>query len=1048
MSDVFISHFNKDKDLAIAVADGLEQLGYSTWYYERDAAPGIDHLTQTSEAIENCGAVLLIISDDSIQSFEVDKEVDWTHLQHKPILPILRDLTWEDFEKRQKKWRIVLGATVGITVTINNIAQAIPRIRQGLEKHGITSIPIDPEIRKAYPYPLASVYTSHLIVPPAINQAYQVHQGLQNIVPAIAKYLTALVLSYYKKHRTDQPDPAFSRGLESITRTGLESWLSLFETVLGELTDSKESLIEEIRGFYYQKLYQSDPVGEAISQLQSWSQLENLSTAPFSMQDFFKALIAYQRHPNGWVARGAVLDATTYQQRVVVLRRGLEILLKNLRFLTDYPLLYVRGIGSSQKLYDGMGSELRLSTMATPSDLGLVSNHVYIWKNNKPQLDLYPLLSGHDCAGCNQLRSFYPNTKPDTLPDLISYSCSHQLQWSEGYEQEIKQFFATRQQNEPKPASLQPVIQILRELWSDGQITAEESKQIDLLAKALQIPREEMAKLKTEVREELFAPLLNVMREQLVSSEITVEGQRQIDTFALELGFLPEVTARIQSEEERLLPFIQLVKELLANGNITSEGQERIDTFAKEMGILSQVASRLQSQIKPLVKPVIEPPHPAPSPSEKHYRKVEEIPISSPPVALAVNTSPYSVFVADEGGEVKIYGEKGLIYRDHFDGRIWRVRAHEGRFLAGTWNSYVYCFDQRHLKWQTLLSGPISAMEFLGPDKLIAGSWEGQVAILDLESGELVWTDELKDAISSIGAAADGELLAVGTYGGQVAVLNSNGEMNWLRDVGTGIVNLWFLNRDKDLLVISVDGRLTRIRIENQEILWQEEQGTMLRNSALSSDQRRLYVSTRQDEVLAFNLNGKLHLRDSIAIPDLQKTDILPFSTDGHLAMVSSRTQGLILLDQMERKTTTEKKGAILSSALSPDGFCATTADLETVTVFQLARPNVCLSINPVDVMQRGRYTRVEIRVENRGDRLAHEISIRFEGPFDFKSMKFPLRISEELALGETSLVDKYSIFPKEEGTLPIKYSIEYSDDYGNRYLSEDNEMIEVSKSS
>jgi hypothetical protein len=40
MREVFISHVEEDRDIAIETAQGLEALGYTTWYYERDSLPG------------------------------------------------------------------------------------------------------------------------------------------------------------------------------------------------------------------------------------------------------------------------------------------------------------------------------------------------------------------------------------------------------------------------------------------------------------------------------------------------------------------------------------------------------------------------------------------------------------------------------------------------------------------------------------------------------------------------------------------------------------------------------------------------------------------------------------------------------------------------------------------------------------------------------------------------------------------------------------------------------------------------------------------------
>ena len=43
MSDVFISHVEEDKDVALEIARGLTAAGYTTWCYEEDNDPGVSY---------------------------------------------------------------------------------------------------------------------------------------------------------------------------------------------------------------------------------------------------------------------------------------------------------------------------------------------------------------------------------------------------------------------------------------------------------------------------------------------------------------------------------------------------------------------------------------------------------------------------------------------------------------------------------------------------------------------------------------------------------------------------------------------------------------------------------------------------------------------------------------------------------------------------------------------------------------------------------------------------------------------------------------------
>ena len=61
MADIFISHVEEDGEIAVALAEGLEAAGYTTWYYERDTVPGPPYLVQVRKSIEEAQAFVLLI---------------------------------------------------------------------------------------------------------------------------------------------------------------------------------------------------------------------------------------------------------------------------------------------------------------------------------------------------------------------------------------------------------------------------------------------------------------------------------------------------------------------------------------------------------------------------------------------------------------------------------------------------------------------------------------------------------------------------------------------------------------------------------------------------------------------------------------------------------------------------------------------------------------------------------------------------------------------------------------------------------------------------
>ena len=56
-----------------------------------------------------------------------------------------------------------------------------------------------PHLAGECPYPLASLYATHLVGPVSLHQAFQVHASLQDVTLAIIQLLTSLIRRYYRK---------------------------------------------------------------------------------------------------------------------------------------------------------------------------------------------------------------------------------------------------------------------------------------------------------------------------------------------------------------------------------------------------------------------------------------------------------------------------------------------------------------------------------------------------------------------------------------------------------------------------------------------------------------------------------------------------------------------------------------------------------------------------------------------------------------------------------------------------------------------------------
>jgi hypothetical protein len=138
---IFISYVEEDADIALEIAQGLEEAGYTTWYYERDSLPGLSYLVQVREAIEQARAVVLIISPDSLGSKQVTSEIVRSHECDKPFVPLLHNITHTEFQQRQPEWQQALGAATSIQIPQEGAHVIVPRLVAGLKALGIQPDP-------------------------------------------------------------------------------------------------------------------------------------------------------------------------------------------------------------------------------------------------------------------------------------------------------------------------------------------------------------------------------------------------------------------------------------------------------------------------------------------------------------------------------------------------------------------------------------------------------------------------------------------------------------------------------------------------------------------------------------------------------------------------------------------------------------------------------------------------------------------------------------------------------------------------------------------
>lgn len=105
----YIAHVAEESLLARHMGEELERRRFPTWFYGRDAIPGVPFGKQAHSAIERTQSVVALISRPALRSGDLEREIEHAHRIGCPILPLLIDISREEFEKGAPAWCRMLG---------------------------------------------------------------------------------------------------------------------------------------------------------------------------------------------------------------------------------------------------------------------------------------------------------------------------------------------------------------------------------------------------------------------------------------------------------------------------------------------------------------------------------------------------------------------------------------------------------------------------------------------------------------------------------------------------------------------------------------------------------------------------------------------------------------------------------------------------------------------------------------------------------------------------------------------------------------------------
>lgn len=130
----YIGHVAEESLLARQIGNELERTRYACWFYGRDAIPGMPFASQWKAAIERSQAVVLLVSRPAMRSTDFEREIEHAYKIGCPILPLLIDISREEFEKLAPSWCRMLGASPMIEYRRTNpLREILDRITAAAE---------------------------------------------------------------------------------------------------------------------------------------------------------------------------------------------------------------------------------------------------------------------------------------------------------------------------------------------------------------------------------------------------------------------------------------------------------------------------------------------------------------------------------------------------------------------------------------------------------------------------------------------------------------------------------------------------------------------------------------------------------------------------------------------------------------------------------------------------------------------------------------------------------------------------------------------------
>jgi len=88
--NIFLSHSGADQRWVQWIADNARRIDINVYMYEHDVQPGAPIAAKVQSAIENCQALVVLLTPNSEYSPYVQQEIGFAEAKDKPVIPLVQ----------------------------------------------------------------------------------------------------------------------------------------------------------------------------------------------------------------------------------------------------------------------------------------------------------------------------------------------------------------------------------------------------------------------------------------------------------------------------------------------------------------------------------------------------------------------------------------------------------------------------------------------------------------------------------------------------------------------------------------------------------------------------------------------------------------------------------------------------------------------------------------------------------------------------------------------------------------------------------------------